>query len=303
MSIKSSIKRFNRRPLWKRILATVLGLVTIGGAVFGVTKLVEHVNDDLKTIHPSFEVGTLGTDGKYVEDEGMLYTEESFKCDGLQVKLDFDNKIDYQIFYYDDVGNFVKSTDLLTEGYSDVAYGTYARIVIKPNADEDDKIDWKEKISYPAQMEVKVKKEQKQKSYVFSGQSVMTVDNVSNMRFVRGSWKVLDGVVQLTSFEDSGGTTFHLLKVSNKTIKLNKASENGGNVGQLEVFEFDKNMNYLGQQAVRDDGAEYASAELKDATRYVLFNYALRVEGTTSNEFMRVSDSVLQNVQNLIVIE
>ena len=127
--------KYKTKSIIKKVALVLAGVVAVSAVGVGVAKLVEFMRDDLKTISPSFDVGGLGTDGKYVNDESTLYTKEAFQCDGLQIKLDFDNEIDYQIFFYDDLDNFIESTEVLSAAYSETVHDGYARIVIIPNND------------------------------------------------------------------------------------------------------------------------------------------------------------------------
>lgn len=152
--------KINTKSLLKKIALILAGVTAISAVGVGIAKLVEYTRQDLKTINPSFEVGNIGSDGKYVNDESTLYTKEAFEAEGLQVKLDFDSQIEYQIFYYDDLDNFIESTDVLSAAYSDPVHDGYARIVIIPTDDEDGKIGLTERVTYPSQMTVKVSKVQ-----------------------------------------------------------------------------------------------------------------------------------------------
>ena len=156
--------KFNLKTkgILKKIALFLAGIIALTAVGFGVKAVVDYTQNDLKTIKPSFEVGNLGADGKFVNDESTLYTKEAFGCYGLQVKPDFDSTVNYQIFYYDILDNFISSTAVLSEGYSEKApvHGAYARMVITPKEDEDFKISFTEKYKYPSQLTIKVKKNQ-----------------------------------------------------------------------------------------------------------------------------------------------
>ena len=181
MKIKAKTK-----GIIKKVSLALAGVIAISAIGVGVAKLVEYTKEDLKTITPSFSVGNLGTDGKYVNDESTLYTKEAFQCDGLQIKLDFDNEIEYQIYFYDDLDNFVESTEVLSAAYSETVHDGYARIVIMPTNDEDGKIGLTERLTYPDQMTIKVAKEQNVEYYNVFNQRLMLVNNLSKLRFEHG---------------------------------------------------------------------------------------------------------------------
>ena len=164
------MKRKTKNTL-KTIAMAVLGV----GAIVGSASLINNMvgaDEDLKTIHPIFEVGGLDeTTGKYVEDDGTIYTKEAFKCQGLEIKLDFDNMVDYQVFFYEEDGDFISATNVLSgNAVLDVPLtSTHARIEATPQwsemgedyEDEDKQvIKWYNVTKYSSQMEVKVNKEQ-----------------------------------------------------------------------------------------------------------------------------------------------
>ena len=174
------------KSIIKKVALALAGVAALTAVGFGVKAIVDYTKNDLKTISPSFEVGNLGADGKFVDDKSTLYTKDAFKCDGLQIKLDFDNQINYQIFYYDDLDNFIESTDVLSEAYSGGLHDSYARLVITPTDDEDDKISWTERLSYPKQMEIKVSKTQTSKYFNVLNKRLRLTDKLSDLRFVYG---------------------------------------------------------------------------------------------------------------------
>ena len=186
--------RIKTKGIIKKIALVLAGVVALSAVGFGVAKLVEFVKDDLKTINPVFDVGNLGTDGKFVDDESTLYTKEAFECDGLQIKLDFDNQIEYQIYFYDDLDNFVESTEVLSAPYSETVHDGYARIVIMPTNDEDEKISLTERVTYPAQMTIKVAKEQNVEYVTIGNKRLVLIDNVGLLRFHYGIYDEIEDV-------------------------------------------------------------------------------------------------------------
>lgn len=96
-----------------------------------------------------------------------LYTKTAFECQGLEIKLDFDSHIEYEVFYYKSNGNFLESSGVLENGYTAnvPALATHARIEITPEWDElgddyakekDQVIKWYEVTKYSSQMEVRI---------------------------------------------------------------------------------------------------------------------------------------------------
>lgn len=178
---------FKTKGIIKKVALALAGVAAITAVGFGVKAIVDYTKDDLKTVNLSYEVGSLGSDGKFVENVGTLYTKDSFACYGLQVKPDFDTTVNYQIFYYDILDNYISSTPFLTDGYSGEApvNGAYARIVIEPRNDEDGKISLLEKHGYTSQLSVKVKKNQdlNNRFQVFKGKVMQVVSDTDSLVF------------------------------------------------------------------------------------------------------------------------
>ena len=152
---------------WRKILSIGLAILMIAAAIFGIVKLSQKMKDETKKITPTFAVGALGEDGKYIKDsKSSLYTKDSFEAKGLEVILDFDANITYEVFWYDAQGNFVKSSGDLNKGTSFYAPINHtARIEVTPIWDndlyeEDRVIKWYEKFEYTKQLEIRVDKDQ-----------------------------------------------------------------------------------------------------------------------------------------------
>lgn len=160
--------KYKTRKTITQILSIVL-LCALGvGAVFGVSALSKKLKEDTKVVHPTFEVGGIGDDGRGIADEtGSIFTKEAFECQGLEVKLDFDSNVTYQAFYYDDLDTYLSSSEVLdvSKKLAVPANATYARLVVTPIWDVDVKDDdrvvhWYEVIKYSSQLEIFVNKEQ-----------------------------------------------------------------------------------------------------------------------------------------------
>lgn len=165
------MKRKTKQTL-KTLALSVLGIGAIVGACAGINAIVEKQDEDLKVIYPVFEVGGLNeTDGKYEKSDKTLYTKNAFECQGLEIKLAFDNYIDYQVFFYEDDGDFISCTEVFSDNQDLVVpfSATHARIELTPiwaemGEDYDTKneqiVKWYETAKYSSQLEVKVNKEQ-----------------------------------------------------------------------------------------------------------------------------------------------
>ena len=158
--------KFFRKFSWKKIISIVLAVLLSIAAIAGVSALVGYLKDDKKTIHPSFDQGCLDqTTGKYVECDDMIYTEDAFQAKGLEIKLDFNSTVKYQVFFYDEFNKFISASLVLTESQEFVVpLNAYARVVIEPIWGEDAPLEpsiaWYEISKYADQLEIRVDKEQ-----------------------------------------------------------------------------------------------------------------------------------------------
>ena len=292
---------FKAKRIIKAVALALAGVAAITAVAFGVKAIVDYTKNDLKEINPSFEVGSLGSDGKYVADEGSLYTKEAFACDGLQIELDFDSQIDYQIFYYDDLDNFIESTSVLSDSYSGGNHDTYARMVITPRNDEDEKISWTEKFSYPKQMEIKVSKNQSSEYLTVSGKRLRVVSDLSSLRFVYGNAKVEDGKFVFVSSDNVTVTSKDLLSVRGGEkftfdVSSLQASENchyGFFVYEFKVV----NGTCLYTTSVNDK----PEAVLDKDTTHVVFEFILYNSQTSMSE--KVSENIIPSINSFIKID
>ena len=155
----SNFKRKHKNG-WKKILTVFLSIVLGVGAIFGVTKILEIVDEPTKAVILSYEVGTLNDKGEYQESSQHIYTKEAFECQGLVITPEFDSTVEYRLFFYDSEAKFINSTnfgDLKFDG-SVPQNAKYARIVIRPK--QDQKVSWYEVYKYSLQLKVEVYKEQ-----------------------------------------------------------------------------------------------------------------------------------------------
>lgn len=183
------MKKYFKRFTWKKALSVVMALVSVAGAVFGIVKLSETLKDDTKEINPKFEVGGLITEtGLYDPDEkAAIYTKDAFSAKGLEVKLDFDATVKYQVFFYDKLDNFISATEVFTRS-EDIAVpiGAYARFEVTPVWGEDapleKEVKWYEVNGYANQLDIRVDKDQRLlesdfTKYSITGNSFIKHDN------------------------------------------------------------------------------------------------------------------------------
>lgn len=151
------------KKTWRNILVIFLAIITLVGAVVGITALFRKSEETTKTISPSYAIGGLDEKGAYVDTKESIYTKDAFECYGLKTTLAFDNNISYRIYFYDENNEFLQRSEQLTSAFDCEktlmpANTKSARIVITPN--EDSKISWYEKNGYAKQLTIKVNKDQ-----------------------------------------------------------------------------------------------------------------------------------------------
>ena len=154
---------------WKRLITVLLSLLLLAGAIFGVVKIADKLNEESKKVSTTWAIGVIDeTTGKpNGQAKTSIYTNDVFEAKGLEIILDFDNDVTYQVFWYDKLGAFYGCTEELTEGSEIYApYGCRARVEVTPNFTYDegkDAIAWYETYKYSRQIEIRVDKEQNYK--------------------------------------------------------------------------------------------------------------------------------------------
>ena len=157
-------KKYKTKTRTKKIVAGIVAAVVAIAALAGIIALFRpNTKDKTIEINPKFTTGALSaTTGKYTETEASLYTKEVFDATGLQVEVDFDGTVSYQLFYYDEDGAFLAASAVLTENHTAVLpEGTDgARMVITPDwtdVDEDEQvIAWYDVNKYVDQLKLTI---------------------------------------------------------------------------------------------------------------------------------------------------
>lgn len=128
---------------WKQVLLYVLISALSLAALAGIGSLF---NRDTKTIGAGvFSVGALDQNGRYVESDLSIFTEDLIECKGLCIEPDFKNVTGtFQVFYYGEDKAFIGATEVLnaadgvyTRG-DDFGEAVYCRIMITPAVPTDD---------------------------------------------------------------------------------------------------------------------------------------------------------------------
>lgn len=174
-----------RKKTWIYVVTALLLCAIVGGCVYAFVGTDN--KDNMKKISPTFSLGGLDENGKYVETKESIYTKDAFECKGLTVTPEFESQVTYQIFFYDSTGEFISKTEKLEKVYKDeVAIEvTHARIVITPNEDEDGNavtMNVFNKSKYAKQLTLKVYENQKTlpKTYTLDLTKVQLIDGMIN---------------------------------------------------------------------------------------------------------------------------
>lgn len=184
--------KYKTRKNLSKIISILLVCLVGFGAVMGVSALSKKLNEESHVIHPSFEVGGLNANGLYKDTDASIYTKESFECLGLEIKLDFDSNVQYQVYFYDELDKFVSYSSIYDESMKLTvpANAKLARLVVTPIwADDVDKEDrvchWYNVFKYANQLEISVLKEQEKASIesvaVFAIDAI-DFDNVTDLK-------------------------------------------------------------------------------------------------------------------------
>lgn len=150
-----------------KIVSILACCLLIFGVIYGAVAISKTLKDETKKIRPSFTVGGLDTNGEYVKTKASIYTEKAFACKGLEIKLDFDSNVKYQVFYYNEKDVFVSQTSVYvaTEDLLVPDEATHARLVVTPIWEDDVKSEdrvchWYNTGKYSKQLEIRVLKNQ-----------------------------------------------------------------------------------------------------------------------------------------------
>lgn len=157
-------RNYSRKSKIKTIIAVILTVASVIGAVAGIAALVNKnkTEDGLTKVNAGYEIGALSATGDYEESEGSLYTKEAFECEGgVKVELDFDATVKYKVFFYNDNDAFISASEELDKTATTEAPegATHARVMVTPiwDADvdtEDQVIKWYNKGTYTKQLTV-----------------------------------------------------------------------------------------------------------------------------------------------------
>lgn len=261
----------------------VLGVATLIGAAATINHFKAD-EDGLVKVHLNYDIGGLDSNGEYEETEESIYTKNAFESQGLKVTMDFDSNIDYELFFYDQYGEFISSTGKLDKNFDGEipVIASHARIEITPKEDEDG-IKWYEKSGYAKQIEVKVAEKQE---YNLT-ENLFKID--ANMH--GKMWYGLSSNATLTPIEASSDTYSSAFVDCTEYSKLIVGIVQNGNGDEFNFeniyFGTDIDNNKLSTVQVRCANSNdvkdivYQEIEIPDgATRFAI-NYNARTQNGT----------------------
>lgn len=179
--------RFKRNKILNTVVAVLLTLLAVGLVAFIGNSVISNLkNDDgYDKLSLSYERGNLTSYGKYEETNYSIYTKESYDLEyGLKAELEFDSTIMYQFFFYDELDNYVGSSEIYEESIEltleECFNAKRFRVVITPiydtKLDDDEKIvKWNQVSKYANQLHVKVLTEE-----IDDGIETITATNYNN---------------------------------------------------------------------------------------------------------------------------
>lgn len=141
----------------RNIILGIVGLVTIIGAFALVSNLIGTRDEEYKEVNVSYTLGGLDENGKVKDDEYSMYSELIDDFESVRITMDFDNQIEYQLFYYDENNVFLDSSEVMSANsvHNRETLGkSNFRIVIRTT--DDTKLNFINKFKYANQLKVEV---------------------------------------------------------------------------------------------------------------------------------------------------
>lgn len=277
--------RFRKKGTWKKILAGALAIVLGVGAIAGISTLIGNkADDDGKiVVNPKWSIGGLDDQGKYEESDATLYTKDAFECQGLTVKPNFDSNVKYQIFFYDELGEFVSKTNVMENSYTGSlpTFATHARLEVTPIWDEDVKekdqvIKWYNKHKWEGQLEIKVNEEQEFVAPVYLkvlDSDWLVVEDYENLAFSVARLGTKDGAVSVS--EETTGYATHsgyLLKVNGGETLTLKSNSTFTDLN-FTICEFTGESLTINQSGEKCSTWYTDTLTLDDNTDYIFIQY------------------------------
>ena len=218
----------------KKIISIILSIVLVIGLITAAVILLKP--KETKRIYPTFHIGSLDSNGEYVESDDSIYSD-LFECQGLTVKPDFTSDVEYSIYFYYLDETFAEVKEDLTASFTspvDESY-RYARILINPNkkgkGSDDYKIYFWNVLGISNNLEILVKFKQ---------------PKLSNLAEVENEGRTWD-----TASVD-GWNQLKVIDVSEMNTLAIVCEDGVDNVFDSIEFQFDKNSQ--GTSLLKSDG-------------------------------------------------
>ena len=154
------MKKFKEKSKTKKILKGILVGVVVVTLISLFTTLFVKLDRQTTTTKiggEAYSIGAIDVDtGDVLETSTSIYLRKAVTTDGLKCELAEDAKITYQLFFFNEDGDFLAATDVLTSDFDgNVPDGAESvKIVITPT--EDDKVTMTEVLGYAGQLTVRV---------------------------------------------------------------------------------------------------------------------------------------------------
>lgn len=148
---------FRRKKLSKKgIIALVVAAIIIVGAIVGIAFAINNANAERKTLSLNYAVGGLSETGAYKASETSIYTKSAFACEGLEIDINDNSDVKFEVYYYGKTGAFISSTGMMSKDYApELKNGEKtARIVVTPVFSQP--IDEDDVVGYAKQLKVSV---------------------------------------------------------------------------------------------------------------------------------------------------
>ena len=155
-------KKLTSKATRQKVLGWLLVAALAVCAICGAVALAKAIDSDTRKVHTNWERGNLDGTGQYITSKETIYTKNAFECAGLQINLDFDSEIQYEIVFYDENGTFLTRTDKHTGVFEfdaedeALANAYYCRVVVTPTNDAS--ISMLEVFEYSGQINISVLK-------------------------------------------------------------------------------------------------------------------------------------------------
>ena len=217
------MKSKTKRTL-KTIALGLLGLLVVGGAVAGISSLVAKDDDGYEKTTLNYTIGDLDiSTGKVEKSKKAMYTKEALNVEALKFELDFENNIEYQLYFYDENQEFVSVSQVYTKNstHEDLE-SSYVRVVIRVT-EKDTELSIFNQLKYSNQLSVRVVKKAPAKLLTITienGEDDVTIQYLEGMTW--NEWLeseyYVNGFIKASTTPDPNELTFPINYNGNELI-------------------------------------------------------------------------------------